>query len=32
MTADDDETTILRKVDNVLYAAKKAGKNTVVWL
>ncbi|HAA26172.1 MAG TPA: diguanylate cyclase [Ruminiclostridium sp.] len=31
MSPDDDETTLLKKVDNVLYAAKKAGKNKVVW-
>ena len=30
MSPGDDETTLLKKVDNVLYAAKKAGKNKVI--
>jgi len=32
MSADDDEQTILKKVDSLLYTAKKAGKNKVEWL
>jgi len=31
MSVEDDEQTILKKVDNLLYTAKKEGKNKVKW-
>lgn len=32
MSADDDEQSVMKKVDNLLYTAKKEGKNKVMWL